>query len=223
MPFSQETLDFLFENKLNDSREWFHEHHDTYEKVVVWPLKALASQLEPIMLQIDPMIITSPRRVLSRINRDIRFTHDKSLYRSNMWLTFSRDKHQFGGSVPCFYFEVGLYGFSYGCGFYNTPPNVLSTARELIKRNDPAFRKAFEAVERQSIFTQYGELYKKTKHADYSAELRQWLDRKCLGFGTESDDFDLLFSDSLGDYICEGLKLLEAPYEFMLKAVSTAI
>jgi len=222
MSFSQETLDFLFENKLNDSRAWFHEHHDTYEKVVVAPLKALAAQLEPTMLQIDPLMITTPRRVLSRINRDTRFTHDKSLYRSNMWLTFGRDKHQFGG-VPCFYFEIGLYGFSYGCGYYQMPPEVLATLRELIKRDDPAFRKAFDAYNSQSVFELYGDMYKKSKHPDYPAELKLWLDRKNFGFGAESDDFEMLYSDHLGEFLCERLKWLEAPYELMLKAVSTAI
>ncbi len=28
MPFSKKSLDFLFENRLNDSKEWYNEHKD---------------------------------------------------------------------------------------------------------------------------------------------------------------------------------------------------
>ncbi len=222
MAFTQDTLDFLFENKLNDSRAWFHEHHDIYERVVMAPLKELASRLEPFMLSVDPLIITSNRRVISRINRDIRFTHDKSLYRSNMWLAYSRDKHQFGG-VPAFYFEISLHGFDFGCGYYNMPAETLKTAKELILRDDPKFCEAFEAYNNQSVFTLYGDMYKKTKYPNVSDELKQWLDRKNIGFSAECDDFDLLFSDKLADYLIERWKYLEAPYEFLLKAVSTLV
>ncbi len=222
MAFSQDTLDFLFENKLNDSRAWFHAHHDIYERVVVAPLKELSSKLEPFMLEIDPLILTSSRRVISRINRDIRFTRDKSLYRSNMWLAYSRDKHQFGG-VPAFYFEISLHGFEFGCGYYNMPPEVLRTAKELILRNDPAFKNALESFNNQSVFSLYGDMYKKTRNPDVSDELKLWLDRKNIGFTAESEDFELLFSDSLADYLTTNWRHLIAPYEFLLKAVTTTI
>ena len=110
MPFTQDTLDFLFENQLQDSREWFRAHHDRYEQSVLLPFKELVQVLTPVMLEIDECILTDPRRVISRINRDIRFSHDKSLYRNRMWIAFSRDKHAYD-AVPAFYFELTLHGF----------------------------------------------------------------------------------------------------------------
>ena len=49
MPFTEETLEFLVRNKLMDSREWFHEHHGEYERLVVEPLADLVSALTPAL------------------------------------------------------------------------------------------------------------------------------------------------------------------------------
>ena len=35
MPFSPQTLDFLVENRLHDSRDWFKEHKEDYKKLVI--------------------------------------------------------------------------------------------------------------------------------------------------------------------------------------------
>ena len=34
MPFSQKTLEFLFENRLRDSRDWYEEHKDLYHRIM---------------------------------------------------------------------------------------------------------------------------------------------------------------------------------------------
>lgn len=44
-PFSQKTLDFLFENRLHDSREWFAQHKKEYQELVIQPLRQLVMDL----------------------------------------------------------------------------------------------------------------------------------------------------------------------------------
>ena len=41
MPFSQQSVDFLFENRLHDSREWIRDHKQTYAEQVTEPMKQL--------------------------------------------------------------------------------------------------------------------------------------------------------------------------------------
>ena len=53
-PFSQKTLDFLFENKMQDSRSWFWEHKKEYQTLVIEPLRQLVMDLSPAMLELDP-------------------------------------------------------------------------------------------------------------------------------------------------------------------------
>ena len=99
MPFSGKTLDFLMENRLMDSKAWFHEHKDVFEREVKAPLVELSEALAPTMLRIDPEMEIAPRvgGTLCRVWRDTRFTKDKSLFRDHMWLNFSKNKGVFPG------------------------------------------------------------------------------------------------------------------------------
>ena len=54
MAFTEETLSFLMENHIMDSREWFHEHKAEYEEYVVRPMAELFELIAPAMLKIDP-------------------------------------------------------------------------------------------------------------------------------------------------------------------------
>ena len=83
MPFSPKTLDFLWENRMRNSRDWFEEHKSEYRSYVVEPLCELVEALTPTMLQIDSLFTVDPRvdKTISRIWRDTRYSHDKSLSR----------------------------------------------------------------------------------------------------------------------------------------------
>lgn len=72
--YPDDTLEFLVRNKLMDSREWFHEHHGEYERLVVEPLAELVSALTPALAEIDPNIVCVPKvgKSISRIWRDTR-------------------------------------------------------------------------------------------------------------------------------------------------------
>ncbi len=219
MPISKETLDFLVENRFQNSREWFHAHKKTYEKLVLAPLVELVEQLAPTMWEIDPLLVTTPKvcKTISRVYRDTRFTKDKSLYREVMWIVFTRDKKQYAS--PCaFVMEFSPNGFRYGCGYWQAPPEVMSALREMILKNDPVFRAAKEAYEKQSIFCLEGELYKRSRFPEQPEELRDWLDRKTIGFLHNSKDFPLLFSDRLADLLRRDFQLLKPIYELFLKA-----
>ncbi len=146
MAFSAKTLDFLFENRLQDSRDWFLEHKDTYQAVLLEPMKDLVRSLTPVMLEIDAKVTTEPRvdKTICRLRRDTRYSHDKSLYRDTMWLIFKRGKMH-GTEVPGIYFEITCDGFNYGCGFYHASAAYMNTMRRLILQGDPAFEKAKKA------------------------------------------------------------------------------
>ena len=146
MAFSAKTLDFLFENRLQDSRDWFLDHKDTYQAVLLEPMKDLVRSLTPVMLEIDAKVTTEPRvdKTICRLRRDTRYSHDKSLYRDTMWLIFKRGKMH-GTEVPGIYFEITCDGFNYGCGFYHASAAYMNTMRRLILQGDPAFEKGEES------------------------------------------------------------------------------
>lgn len=216
--FSKETLDFLFENRLNDSRSWFEEHKDTYRRVVFDPLRDLVEALAPIMSEIDPNFTTDPRvdRTICRIRRDTRFSHDKSLYRDNMWIIFKRGKMH-GTEVPGIYFEISQHGFEYGCGFYQASASYMRALRERILKQDPLFQNAQKALESQTVYQITGDCYKRAHYPDQPEPLRQWLERRELCITAQNKDFPLLFSDRLLPKLKQDLPILAPIYRFLLQ------
>lgn len=217
-PFSKQTLDFLFENRLNDSKLWFEEHKDQYRKLVLEPLHDLAEELAPAMRAIDPQFVTEPRvdKTICRIRRDTRFSRDKSLYRDNMWIIFKRGKMH-GTEVPGIYFEISQHGFEYGCGFYKASPAYLQALRGRVLKQDPLFLAANEMLCRQNTFQIIGDCYKRPHFPNESPELRQWLERRELCITAFSKDYSLLFSDQLAVRLKEDLSRLAPVYRFLLQ------
>ena len=212
MPFSPKALEFLFENRLHDSKAWFDEHKDIYKKYVTEPFTEVAAELAPLFNEIDPKLVCTPRRI-ARVRRDTRFTKDKSLFRDNIWITISREKERFE-QPPCFYFGISQTGFSYGCGYYQADRDSMDTLRELILTGDKTFKAAQKAMKNQDTFALCGEMYKRSKYPDKKEELRQWLDRKNIYVDYESADFEMLFSDKLIEKVKGDFRLIVPVYRF---------
>ncbi len=216
MPISKQTLDFLAENRFSNSKEWFHAHKAQYEEYVMEPMRELVRSLAPAMTAIDPLIVTEPKvgKTISRIYRDTRFSHDKSLYREIMWIVFSRAKGAFH-TMPGFVMEFSLQGFRYGAGYYGAPPKTMEVVRAMILQEDRHFLKAFRATKQQDVFTLIGERYKRSKCPDAPEQYRDWLDRKNLDWMHDSTDANLLFSEKFAQTLAEGFTLLKPFYDFL--------
>ena len=216
--FSRQTLEFLFENRMQDSKAWFEEHRAVYQAAVLAPLHDLVEGLAPVMSQIDPRLTTEPRvgKTISRIRRDTRFSRDKSLYRDQMWIIFKRGQMH-GAELPGLYVEITQHGFSYGCGFYHAAPSYLAVMRSRILRGDPLFAAAQAALAGQSPFRLEGDCYKRARFPGQPEELRNWLERRELTVSANSRDFSLLFSDRLLPRLRQDFPLLAPVYRFLLE------
>ena len=134
--FSPRTEEFFMAIAFNNNTAFFHENHDWYEEAVRRPLKELAASLAPVIEKIDPSLERRPERVVSRINRDVRFSKDKSPYRDHMWLSFRAPNESQSLSL-CFYFAVSAAEASCGMGVYDeNRPLMNGLRRRLIA--DPA-------------------------------------------------------------------------------------
>jgi uncharacterized protein (TIGR02453 family) len=89
--FSKDTFQFFRDLGKHNKKEWMDAHRDRYQSAVVQPLKKLLEEMGPAVSQLDPRFETTGRRGanFSRINRDIRFAKDKTLYHTHMYLKFS--------------------------------------------------------------------------------------------------------------------------------------
>lgn len=219
MPFSQQTIDFLIENRLCDSRAWFAENHERYQRFVIEPLRELVVRLTPCMRTIDAEVVTEPRvdKTICRIWRDTRYSHDKLLYRDTLWIIFKRGRMH-STEAPGLYFEIGPDGFNYGTGFYAPSSSYMQTLRAMVLAGTPSFQAAQRAYAAQDVFRMEGDCFKRARYPDQPEALRAWLERRSIGFYAESADFDLLFSDGLADRLSADFARIAPIYRFLMDA-----
>lgn len=217
MPFSAKSLDFIFENYMNDSKAWFNGHKEDYKKYVTEPFAELVNGLTETMLEIDGRIVCDPKKI-SRLYRDARYSKGKSIFRDYVWYTFAPPREE-NGSQMGFYFSISPDGFDFGCGFYSASSAVMESYRRLILEDSESFKKALKAYRGQDVFTLYGELYKRNKYPEENSEKQDWLNRKNISLSCESKDFALLFSDRLTEKLAADFKAIAPIYDFFLKVM----
>ena len=88
LPFTDKTLKFLRGLKKNNNKPWFEEHRGDYDAFLREPSKSLVESMAAIFREQRIPLIASAQRSLFRINRDIRFSNDKSPYKTHIGFSF---------------------------------------------------------------------------------------------------------------------------------------
>ena len=99
---------FLKDLRLHNEREWFLANQQPYENDVRGPFLQLIADLAPGLKKISPNFIVDPRAnkgSLMRIHRDIRFSKDKSPYKTyaaaHFWQANGKD-----GAAPAYFLRL---------------------------------------------------------------------------------------------------------------------
>jgi uncharacterized protein (TIGR02453 family) len=158
----QEGLLFLRDLGVNNSRDWFAAHKNDYQTSLLSPLIRLAAAIGPVMADLDPAFETRPiqGKTISKIHRDIRFSADKSPFRTSMWLTYKRPRRDWM-DAPAFFFEIASDRHRYGMGFYSASRATMDALREKLNERPEAFRRALTPFWGQGVFVVEGEMYKR--------------------------------------------------------------
>ena len=106
--FKTSTIKFLRELEKNNNRDWFEANKHRYESDVREPALAYIEAMAPRLAKISPHFIASPKKVggsLMRVYRDVRFSKDKTPYKTNIGIQF---RHSAGKDVhaPGFYMHI---------------------------------------------------------------------------------------------------------------------
>lgn len=212
--FSPHSLQFLRDLKTNNNKGWFEEHRSDYEHYLQAPLRALTNDLTLPMLSIDHDLLTSPARVISRIHRDIRFSRNKSPYKSTLWLTFKRPLSDWQ-DAPAFFFELGADSWRYGMGFYAASKKTMDSLRQSIERKPAEFERMITFLADQDRFVVAGEQYKRLINPAVPEHLRTWHQRKSLYLVCNRQSDRQLFSRELLSELITGFVPLAPFYDWL--------
>lgn len=211
--FSDETFEFFMAIRFNNNVDFFHDNHDWYLRAVRTPCLELAAALSDAVEAIDDDMERRPNRVVSRINRDIRFSHDKSPYRDYMWLSY-RNTAGPKGATPGLYFDISAEGANCGMGFYDdNRPLMNGLRRELLARPE-AFLSLLEPL--RTDFKPYLRSFKRMKLPEgLHPDLREWYPVRSFYLEHAIADFNLIKSPALAEEVARGFSKLAPLYRYI--------
>jgi uncharacterized protein (TIGR02453 family) len=101
-------LGFLAELRRHNRRDWFESHREDYHRLIRDPLRALIEEVDVLLAGELPELVGDPRRSAFRIHRDVRFSHDKSPYKTHAAAWF-RHRDAATGSGESVHGGAGFY------------------------------------------------------------------------------------------------------------------
>jgi uncharacterized protein (TIGR02453 family) len=128
--FRPATLAFLRALAANQERAWFLANKDTYERDVRTPMAALVVDLAAELARRNLPLTGDPARSIFRVQRDVRFSRDKSPYKTHVGAVLTRDGRK--NNPGLLYIHVDPAGSFMAAGFYHMEPEALDAVREAI-------------------------------------------------------------------------------------------
>ncbi len=156
------TLEFLNGLKFNNNRDWFQNNQTGY-KEAKRNIESFVQGLINEIVLFDPVIMgLEVKNCLFRINRDIRFSNDKSPYKTNFGAFIVKGGKKNGDKFAGYYFHVEPGNSMIAGGAYVPPSPWLNAIREKISDepeefmsiiNNSNFKKYFGSVEGEKLKT----------------------------------------------------------------------
>lgn len=208
--FSRDTFSFLGDLKDNNNKQWFDENRDRYEDVLKRPALDFINAMEEVVegLPLPHKAVAKVNGSLRRINRDVRFSKDKSPYNSDLHMVFWTGDHPNRSSA--IHLVLHPDGIGYGAGQWAFSAEQIDQYRRQVSK--PAIRD--ELIDALAIAAKTGcemgepELKKIPREFEADGEWQDFLKRKSLVTRTYSrvDTPSAMFSP---DAISWSAKLFE--------------
>ena len=141
--FTQDFLDFFKELSANNYKEWFHANKKRYEASVKNPFLNFLQDLFVEIKKHDKEFKVDAKDCIARINRDIRFSKDKTPYNLHCTAFASRGGKK-NKEIPGLFLRFGPEETGIMGGCYMVPKEQLYGIRKVISSNIPKFRKLIE-------------------------------------------------------------------------------
>jgi uncharacterized protein (TIGR02453 family) len=220
---SKEALQFLADLIANNNTEWMHENkkrYESYKKDYHNFITSILTEMKPFDKSLEPLEV---KNCTFRINRDIRFSKDKSPYKTNMGVWMSQNKNR--KNSPGYYIHYEKGNCFIAGGVWCPEPNELKLIRKEIEFfhddleaivSNKNFKKEFNELDRSENTV----LKKAPKDFDPNHPAIEFL--KLKSFTTSSKIDDKLFTDkNFSKIIAQQLFTLKPMNNFLSRALET--
>lgn len=219
--FTSDFNEFFKELAANNNKDWFDENRDRYHKNIKEPFEKFVSDLMAELRKDDPDLTGDPKKTIFRINRDIRFSKDKSIYKLNRSASISKYGRK-DGARPGLYIQLGPEMVRVAGGVYDPGKEQLMAVRNAIMNNHSKFEKAIKDPNFLETFGKIeGDENKRlpTKELMKAAETEPLLFKKQFFYSAEFSP-DIVTDDLLVDFIAEKHRDAKPVRDFFEEAIS---
>jgi uncharacterized protein (TIGR02453 family) len=213
-------LDFIAKLEQNNNKEWFEANRKEYETARKEFIKIVEGLLDRLKKEDGSLEGLAAKDCMFRINRDVRFSKDKSPYKTNFGAAMSSGGKKSVNASYYIHLQPGGRSFL-GGGIYMPEPEVLKKIRQEIDYkgdeflkiiSNPPFKKYFENLEGDKL---------KTVPKGYTADhpMIEYLKLKSYTVWHSYKDNEVSKGDFAGE-AAERFKLMKPFITFLNVAVS---
>lgn len=216
MPFTKAALTFFRGLERNNNKPWFEAHRSDYENEVREPMRDLIEEMNARFARFAPEMRGDPKRSMFRINRDVRFSRDKSPYKTHAacWFNHRAASRKVGGEAnegsAGFYFHLQPGGRSMvGGGLWMPPRPQLNKLRDAIADDHGAFARLVRSLEKNfgGLDEEHGKLKRMPRGFAEDHPAAEWLKLQSFTSGRLLKDADVV-GPRLPDLLAREFKAL---------------
>jgi uncharacterized protein (TIGR02453 family) len=150
--FNQDFLQFFMDLAGNNNKDWFDQNRKRYEVNVKDAFKNFVTNIITKLAEEDPAFKDlEASSCIFRINRDIRFSKDKTPYKMNVSAVVAPEGKK-SKAINGVYFELGPEHVRVYGGVYEIDKDDLLTVREGIAKNPEKFKKLYSDATFKNVF-----------------------------------------------------------------------
>lgn len=161
--FTPRMFDFLRQLAAHNDRGWFGDHREDYERRLREPALRFITDVAPALADISPHLSADARKVggsLLRIQRDVRFSADKSPYRTYLGIHFRHERWR-ETHTPSIYLALRPRGSYLGVGSWRPDAATTRAVRGAIADRADMWEKATRSEAFREVFALVGDELKR--------------------------------------------------------------
>lgn len=223
--FSQETVKFISELKVNNTKEWFNDNRDRFETNLMDPAKKFVVDMGERLRDLAPGIHAIPKvdGSIFRLHRDVRFSTDKSPYKTHLGIYLWEGERK-KLECPGFYFHLEPPNLTLGCGLYLFTREMLPAYRKAVvdKKMGKSLQEAIDKVQAKFAYQLGGKHYKQIPRGfDPEHPNSDYLLHDGLHIGEETEIPEELYSSRLIEYCYSRYEIMAPLHKWLLGLVNS--
>jgi len=162
--FSDKTFQFFKDLENNNTREWFEDNRSVFEEHVMNPAQEFVMEMGERLKSLCPKIVAIPKtdKSIFRIYRDVRFSKDKTPYKTHLGIFLWEGPRKKLGN-PGFYLQLDKSQILIAGGLYQLPSELVKPYRDAVSdfKKGSEVAKILKKITKNSSYKLGGSHYKR--------------------------------------------------------------